>query len=134
MTEVTGIDHIYITVSDLARSEPFSIRTWYDQNQRCDDGSDCSARKLTATRTAMAMLAAGFRRGADEALALCDGLALAGADLELGDHTERTNISQNPPANAKKRPPKPGSSYADQAEGGKVTGSSGPGTDSVPGK
>ena len=26
MTEVTGIDHIYITVSDLAKSEPF-----YDQ-------------------------------------------------------------------------------------------------------
>ena len=39
-------------------------------------------------------------------------------DLELGDHTERTNISQNPPANAKKPAPKPGSAYADQAEGG----------------
>ena len=59
-------------------------------------------------------------------------------DLELGDHTERTNISENPPANAKKAPTKPGSSYADQLEGGpasgKPTGSSGPGTDSVPGK
>jgi peptidoglycan-associated lipoprotein len=49
-------------------------------------------------------------------------------DLELGDHTERTNISQNPTANAKKAPPKPGASYADQAEGGSVTGSSGPGS------
>jgi len=59
-------------------------------------------------------------------------------DLELGDHTERTNISQNPPANAKKPPPKAGSSYADQAEGGpasgKATGSSGPGSDGVSGK
>lgn len=59
-------------------------------------------------------------------------------DLELGDHTERTNISQNPPANAPKAPIKPGSSYADQAEGGgasgKATGSSGPGSDGVAGK
>src|SRR3954464_14260017 len=36
-----------------ATSEPFSIRTWYDQNQRFVVGSDCSARKLTATRTAI---------------------------------------------------------------------------------
>jgi outer membrane protein OmpA-like peptidoglycan-associated protein len=49
-------------------------------------------------------------------------------DLELGDHTERTNISQNPPANAKKPAPKPGSAYSNQAEGGSVTGSSGPGS------
>jgi len=59
-------------------------------------------------------------------------------DLELGDHTERTNISQNPPANAKKPAPKPGSSYADEVEGGpasgKATGSSGPGSDAVSGK
>jgi peptidoglycan-associated lipoprotein len=49
-------------------------------------------------------------------------------DLELGDHTERTNISQNPPANAKKPAPKAGAAYSNQAEGGTVTGSSGPGT------
>jgi peptidoglycan-associated lipoprotein len=54
-------------------------------------------------------------------------------DLVLGDATERTNISQNPPANAPK-PTATGKSaaYADQVEGGKasgqVTGSSGPGT------
>lgn len=30
MTEVTGIDHIYITVSDLARSEPFYDRVLID--------------------------------------------------------------------------------------------------------
>jgi outer membrane protein OmpA-like peptidoglycan-associated protein len=39
-------------------------------------------------------------------------------DLELGDHTQRTNISQNPPANAKKPAPKAGSAYSDQGEGG----------------
>jgi len=55
-------------------------------------------------------------------------------DLVLGDATERTNISQNPPANAAKNTPaaNAASSYADQSEGssgsGKVTGSSGPGT------
>jgi peptidoglycan-associated lipoprotein len=54
-------------------------------------------------------------------------------DLVLGDATERTNISQNPPANAPKPTnPGKGSAYADQAEGGRVsgqvTGSSGPGT------
>ena len=60
-------------------------------------------------------------------------------DLVLGDATERTNISQNPPANATKpTPSNNASSYSDQAEGGpasgKLTGTSGPGTDSVPGK
>ena len=54
-------------------------------------------------------------------------------DLVLGDATDRTNISQNPPANAAKPTNTTnGSSYADQVEGGKgsgqVTGSSGPGT------
>ena len=53
-------------------------------------------------------------------------------DLVLGDATERTNISQNPPANAAKPAPGKGSAYADQVEGGKAsgqaTGSSGPGT------
>jgi peptidoglycan-associated lipoprotein len=60
-------------------------------------------------------------------------------DLVLGDRTERSNISERPAADEKK--PAPGNnaaSYADQAEGGpasgKVTGSSGPGTDSVSGK
>lgn len=62
--------------------------------------------------------------GADEASWALDRRV----DLELGDHTERTNISQNPPANAKKPAAKPGGSYASQAEGGTVTGSSGPGT------
>jgi outer membrane protein OmpA-like peptidoglycan-associated protein len=61
-------------------------------------------------------------------------------DLVLGDRTERTSINQNPPANANANalPGSPGSPYADQVEGssssGKVTGRSGPGTDSVPGK
>jgi outer membrane protein OmpA-like peptidoglycan-associated protein len=59
-------------------------------------------------------------------------------DLELGDRTERTNISQNPAANAEKAAAKPGSAYADQIEGGgvsgKATGSSGPGSDGVTGK
>ena len=54
-------------------------------------------------------------------------------DLVLGDATERTSLSENPPANAKKAPPtSTASTYADQAEGsaasGKATGSSGPGT------
>jgi len=54
-------------------------------------------------------------------------------DLVLGDATDRTNISQNPPANAPKPTPgKGGAAYSDQAEGGRVsgqvTGSSGPGT------
>ena len=30
MTDVTGIDHIYITVSELARSEPFYDRVLRD--------------------------------------------------------------------------------------------------------
>jgi peptidoglycan-associated lipoprotein len=61
-------------------------------------------------------------------------------DLVLGDRTERASINENPPANANANalPGKPGSAYSDQSEGGpasgKVTGSSGPGTDSVPGK
>jgi peptidoglycan-associated lipoprotein len=60
-------------------------------------------------------------------------------DLVLGDATERTNISQNPPADAKKAAPSNNAaSYADQSEGsaasGKVTGASGPGTDSGKGK
>lgn len=50
-------------------------------------------------------------------------------DLVLGDATDRTNISQNPPANLQKpTPSSKGASYSDQAEGGTVTGSSGPGT------
>ena len=50
-------------------------------------------------------------------------------DLVLGDATDRTNISQNPPANAQKpTPSSKGASYSDQAEGGAVTGSSGPGS------
>ncbi len=60
-------------------------------------------------------------------------------DLVLGDRTERTSLTENPPANAKKvTPTNSAATYADQAEGGratgKVTGSSGPGTDSVSGK
>jgi peptidoglycan-associated lipoprotein len=59
-------------------------------------------------------------------------------DLVLGDGTKRTSINQTPPANPGNAAATPGSSYADQSEGGpasgKVTGSSGPGTDSVPGK
>jgi outer membrane protein OmpA-like peptidoglycan-associated protein len=58
-------------------------------------------------------------------------------DLVLGDGTKRTSINQNPPANVNATSGA-GSPYADQSEGGpasgKVTGSSGPGTDSVPGK
>lgn len=58
-------------------------------------------------------------------------------DLVLGDRTERTSINQNPRANVNATTGA-GSPYADQSEGGpasgKVTGSSGPGTDSVPGK
>jgi len=54
-------------------------------------------------------------------------------DLVLGDATERTNISENPPANATKpAATNNAATYADQVEGGKgsghVTGSSGPGT------
>lgn len=61
-------------------------------------------------------------------------------DLVLGDKTERSNISENPPANASADTPRANNaaSYADQSEGsaqsGKVPGRSGPGTDSVPGK
>ncbi len=60
-------------------------------------------------------------------------------DLVLGDATERTSISENPPA----IPPKnaagnTASSNSDQVDGGrgsgKAVGASGPGTDSVPGK
>ena len=58
-------------------------------------------------------------------------------DLVLGDNTKRTSINQNPGANVNATTGA-GSPYADQSEGGpasgKVTGSSGPGTDSVPGK
>jgi len=45
-------------------------------------------------------------------------------DLVLGDATERTNISQNPPANAAKNTPaaNAASTYADQAEGGPSSG------------
>lgn len=57
-------------------------------------------------------------------------------DLVLGDGTKRSSINQTPRANVNASGP--GSPYADQSEGGpasgKVTGSSGPGTDSVPGK
>jgi outer membrane protein OmpA-like peptidoglycan-associated protein len=57
-------------------------------------------------------------------------------DLVLGDGTKRTSINQTPRANVNATGA--GSPYADQSEGGpasgKVTGSSGPGTDSVPGK
>ena len=54
-------------------------------------------------------------------------------DLVLGDATDRSNISENPPANAPAKPTNnAASSYSDQSEGGPgsghVTGSSGPGT------
>lgn len=61
-------------------------------------------------------------------------------DLVLGDATERTSLEDHPPANAKPSAEKSNhaSSYADQVEGGRASGelkgSSGPGTDSVPGK
>jgi hypothetical protein len=60
-------------------------------------------------------------------------------DLVLGDATERTNISQNPPADAKKAAPTSNAAaYSDQSEGsaasGKATGASGPGTASGKGK
>jgi peptidoglycan-associated lipoprotein len=60
-------------------------------------------------------------------------------DLVLGDATERSNISQNPPANAPKASSaNQAGTYADQVEGGSasghVTGSSGPGTASPAGK
>lgn len=58
-------------------------------------------------------------------------------DLVLGDGTKRTSINQNPGANVNAASGA-GSPYADQSEGGpasgQVTGSSGPGTDSVTGK
>lgn len=60
-------------------------------------------------------------------------------DLVLGDATERTSLTEHPPANppAKAAPGK-GAAYSDQAEGGRVggqaAGSSGPGTDGVSGK
>jgi outer membrane protein OmpA-like peptidoglycan-associated protein len=53
-------------------------------------------------------------------------------DLVLGDATNRSNISENPPANAPPTPSNKASTYSDQSEGGPssghVTGSSGPGT------
>lgn len=57
-------------------------------------------------------------------------------DLVLGDRTERSNISEQPPANARpNRPANDAASYADQSEGsaqsGKVTGRSGPGNATV---
>jgi outer membrane protein OmpA-like peptidoglycan-associated protein len=60
-------------------------------------------------------------------------------DLVLGDGTQRTSINQNPSANVNASTRSgAGSPYADQSEGGpasgKVTGSAGPGTDSVQGK
>lgn len=61
-------------------------------------------------------------------------------DLVLGDATERTSISENPSAIPAKNNSgnATASPYADQVEGshssGKVTGSSGPGTDGVSGK
>lgn len=61
-------------------------------------------------------------------------------DLVLGDATERTSISENPSAIPAKNNSgnAAASPYADQVEGGrssgKVTGSSGHGTDSVSGK
>lgn len=62
-----------------------------------------------------------------------EGMALdRRVDLVLGDATNRTNISQNPPANAQPQPSNNAASYSDQAEGGpasgRVTGTSGPGT------
>lgn len=54
-------------------------------------------------------------------------------DLMLGDKTDRTSLTESPPANATKPDPSnTASSYADQVEGGaasgKSVGSSGPGT------
>ncbi|HEX2870564.1 MAG TPA: OmpA family protein [Polyangiaceae bacterium] len=58
-----------------------------------------------------------------------DGMALdRRVDLVLGDATKRSNISEKPAANAPAQPSNGAASYADQAEGGHVTGSSGPGT------
>lgn len=56
-------------------------------------------------------------------------------DLVLGDATDRTSLTENPPANAQKpTPTNSASTYADQVEGGgasgKTVGSSGPGTSS----
>jgi outer membrane protein OmpA-like peptidoglycan-associated protein len=59
-------------------------------------------------------------------------------DLVLGDATERTSLREQPPANQKVDRSNHASTYADQVEGGRgsgeLKGSSGPGTDSVPGK
>lgn len=59
-------------------------------------------------------------------------------DLVLGDATERTSLKEHPAANATSERANHASSYADQVEGGRgsgeLKGSSGPGTDSVPGK
>src|SRR3954452_17648549 len=64
--------------SCTARSPPFSIRTWYDQNQRLVDGSDCSARKLTATRTAIPRVTATLGNNMARA-SMFTGSTLAGA-------------------------------------------------------
>ncbi|HVY30679.1 MAG TPA: OmpA family protein [Polyangiaceae bacterium] len=59
-------------------------------------------------------------------------------DLMLGDATERTSLEEHPAANQKLDRSNRASTYADQVEGGRASGelqgSSGPGTDSVPGK
>ena len=63
-----------------------------------------------------------------------EGMALdRRVDLVLGDATDRSNISQNPPANAPATPSNNNAAaYSDQSEGGpasgRATGSSGPGT------
>jgi outer membrane protein OmpA-like peptidoglycan-associated protein len=63
-----------------------------------------------------------------------EGMALdRRVDLVLGDATDRSNISENPPANAPAKPSNNNAAtYSDQSEGGpasgRVTGSSGPGT------
>jgi outer membrane protein OmpA-like peptidoglycan-associated protein len=54
-------------------------------------------------------------------------------DLVLGDATDRSSISENPPANAPAKPANNNAAtYSDQSEGGpasgRATGSSGPGT------
>ena len=44
MTEITGIDHIYITVSDLERSEVFYDRVLLPhrgQAEDCNDSVSC---------------------------------------------------------------------------------------------
>jgi outer membrane protein OmpA-like peptidoglycan-associated protein len=59
-------------------------------------------------------------------------------DLVLGDATERTSLKEHPAANQNTERASHASTYADQVEGGRASGelkgSSGPGTDSVPGK